>query len=149
MANIWEKFDKDFDAQEVEDNLKGEYKDSIDLPLGKYEVAPKRINFIENKKGAPMAIMNFEVIAGDLSGEEFAVFQNCGTDQTAAILIQFLKSLDENGEKIKFSKFSTFVQDAIEKFESFVGKNEYVIDKSKNKNDFDVYKIEQVFVLED
>ena len=148
MTNAWDKFNKDFDANAVQDKLKGEYKESIVLPLGKYEVAPKRINFIINKKGKPMAIMNFEVLEGDLKGEEFAIFQNCHNDDTAAILIQFLKTLDADGEQLEFTDFSTLVKDAEAKFRSFVGHFEYVIDKRKNKNDFDEYKIEEIFVLE-
>ena len=148
MTNIWDKFNKDFDANEVQNSLKGEYKESIDLPIGKYEAAPKRINFIVNKKGNPMTIMNFEVLEGDLKGEEFAIFQNCHNSQTVAILIQFLKTLDADGEQLQFTDFSTLVKDAETKFRSFVGHYEYVIDKRKNKNDFDEYKIEEIFVLE-
>lgn len=72
----WEKFDKNFDENFLNDVNEQAKKGNTfeELPLGKYEVAIDSMELTESKAGDPMVKYCFTVVQGDYEGRK--IFRN-------------------------------------------------------------------------
>lgn len=151
MANLFEKFNKQFDieglkkdVQDVSNNSGGgDYKN---VPYGEYEVAVEKMELKESSKGNPMLSIWFKVLsAGEFEGsilfynkvltKGFFIHQAC----------ELMRSF-ETGVEIEFDDFEQF-NDVIENvFESVQDAGlEFALKYSQNKKGFDKYEITDVF----
>lgn len=153
MVNIWEKFDKEIDLQGLKQDVEEAGKKSgqfEELPLGDYEVALSSMELKETKETKkPMITSTFEVIAGDKSGRLIFVNQVIETGVQISIGMNFLNSLTPDEENtLEFDGYAKLFED-LKPYEEHVKNNfEYVINVDKNKKDYNVYKIKEIFELE-
>ena len=101
----------------------------------------------ETKK--PMITSTFEVIAGDKTGRLIFVNQVIETGVQISIGMEFLNSLTPDEENtLEFDGYAKLFED-LKPYEEHVKNNfEYVINVDKNKKNYNVYKIKEIFELE-
>lgn len=152
MTNIWEQFDKDIDLEGFKQDVKEQDNKSGDfepLPLGDYEVALSSLVLKTTKEtNKPMITSTFEVIAGNHTGRLIFVNQVVESPMQVSIGLRFINSMMPDSAGIEFEGYAQLAQD-LEGAETTIKNNyEYVINLDKNKKDYDVYKIKEIFELE-
>lgn len=149
MANVWEKFDKTIDveglkkdAAESASNDGGDYKD---IPAGEYECAIKKLELGESKKGNPMLICWFQILAGEFEGSYLFMNQVLTSGFGLHIAKEFLKSLDSGVDVdfVNFKQFGGMIMDIAEKIDS--DGLEYAIEYGETKKGFKTFKINDVY----
>lgn len=71
MANVWDEFDKAYDLDGLNKDLKDNENNSgnyREVPHGTYEVAVNKMELTKSKKGKPMVSIWFKIAAGEFAG---------------------------------------------------------------------------------
>ena len=131
------------DTKEVEANGgTGEY---AEIPVGTYEVKIEKMELKESSKGDPMFSAWFRIIAGDYENQ--LLFMNAVITQGLQIgnVNRFLRSLDvtDTVEFKDYAQYNDLIMDIMEGIEE--AGLEYLIEYKKNKKDFPVYTVKEVY----
>lgn len=131
------------DIKEVEANGgTGEY---AEIPVGTYEIKIEKMELKESSKGDPMFGAWFRIIAGDFENQ--LLFMNAVITQGFQIgnVNRFLRSLDavDTVEFKDYAQYNDLIMDIMEAIDD--AGLEYLIEYKKNKKDFPVYTIKEVF----
>ena len=131
------------DTKEVEANGgTGEY---AEIPVGTYEVKIEKMELKESSKGDPMFSAWFRIIAGDYENQ--LLFMNAVITQGFQIgnVNRFLRSLDvtDTVEFKDYAQYNDLIMDIMEGIEE--AGLEYLIEYKKNKKDFPVYTVKEVY----
>lgn len=141
------KFDKQVDLeglkQDIEESANNDFKE---VPLGTYEVAIKKLELSESKKGDPMVKVWFKVISGEYKGS--LIFMNQVITQGFQIHIvdELLKSLETDVD-IHFESYSQYAELLADVYEAVDGNFEYALKYGENKG-FNTFEITEVFELD-
>lgn len=145
------KFDKMVDldglAKDVAEaaEKKGDFEP---VPHGKYEVKINKMELTESKKGKPMVTIWFKILQGECGGRLIFMNQVVTEGFQIHIIDTFLRSL-ESGINVEWpGSYSAFADMLMDIHEAIDGKLEYALDYGKGKNDFDTFKIVEVFEVE-
>lgn len=146
MADIFEKFDKQFDteglrkdAEQVAENGGGDFPE---IPVGTYEVVMTECELGESKKGLPMVRARFKILEGEFKNS--LIFYNQVIHKGFGLHKnnEFMKSL-QTGLDIKFENFRQYgelMMDVAEAAEGLVFALEY-----GEQNGFPTFEIADVF----
>ncbi len=131
------------DTKEVEANGgTGEY---AEIPVGTYEIKIEKMELKESSKGDPMFSAWFRIIAGDFENQ--LLFMNAVITQGFQIgnVNRFLRSLDavDTVEFKDYAQYNDLIMDIMEAIEE--AGLEYLIEYKKNKKDFPVYTVKEVY----
>lgn len=146
MSNIWDKFDKQFNTEELAkevaeaDTSTGEYRE---VPKGDYEVKVAFMELRASKKGDPMVTIWFRIVSGEYSNS--IVFYNQVINQPFQVSIanRLLSSLAP-GKQVTFESFSQYGNLIMDIYEEIDGKFEFALNYGENKG-YPTFKIEDVF----
>lgn len=131
------------DTKEVEQN--GGTGDYAEVPVGTYEVKIEKMELKESSKGDPMFSAWFRILSGDYQNQ--LLFMNAVITQGFQIgnVNRFLRSLEavDEVEFKDYAQYNDLIMDIMEEIES-VGL-EFLIEYKKNKKDFPIYTVKEVF----
>lgn len=131
------------DTEEVEAN--GGTGEFAEIPVGTYEVKIEKMELKESSKGDPMFSAWFRIIAGDYENQ--LLFMNAVITQGFQIgnVNRFLRSLDvtDTVEFKDYAQYNDLIMDIMEEIEE--AGLEYLIEYKKNKKDFPVYTVKEVY----
>lgn len=151
MANIWDKFDEEFDVDGLQEEVKeaaenggGNFKE---VPHGSYEVEVDKMELTKSKKGDPMVTIWFKIVEGEFKNS--LIFYNQIIPQAFQIHLanEMLRSLD-SGHDVEFVTFKQYGNLILDIAEEIDGVFEYALDYGQNKKGYDTYKITEVFELD-
>lgn len=146
MADIFAKFDKEFDteglkqdAAQVAENGGGDFPE---IPVGTYEVCMTECELAESKKGLPMVKARFKILEGEYKNSLLfynqVIHKGFGLHKNN----EFMKSL-QTGLEIKFENFRQYGElmlDVAEAAEGLIFALEY-----GEQNGFPTFEIKDVF----
>lgn len=131
------------DTEEVEAN--GGTGEFAEIPVGTYEIKIEKMELKESSKGDPMFSAWFRIIAGDYENQ--LLFMNAVITQGFQIgnVNRFLRSLDvtDTVEFKDYAQYNDLIMDIMEEIEE--AGLEYLIEYKKNKKDFPVYTVKEVY----
>lgn len=131
------------DTKEVEAN--GGTGDYAEVPVGTYEIKIEKMELKESSKGDPMFSAWFRIIAGDYENQ--LLFMNAVITQGFQIgnVNRFLRSLDaiDEVEFKDYAQYNDLIMDIMEAIEE--AGLEYLIEYKKNKKDFPIYTVKEVY----
>lgn len=151
MANIWDKFDEEFDVEELQDEVKDAAKNSggdfQEVPLGNYEVKVDKMELTKSKKGDPMVTIWFKIVEGKFKNS--LIFYNQIIPQPFQIHLnnEMLRSLD-SGLDVEFESFKQYGNLILDIAEEIDGNLEFELEYGENKKGYNTYKIKDVFEVE-
>lgn len=141
------KFDKQVDLeglkQDIEESANNDFKE---VPLGTYEVAIKKLELSESKKGDPMVKVWFKVISGEYKGSLIFMNQVITRGFQIHIVDELLKSLETDVD-IHFESYSQYAELLADVYEAADGNFEYALKYGENKG-FNTFEITEVFELD-
>lgn len=131
------------DTKEVEANGgTGEY---AEIPVGTYEIKIEKMELKESSKGDPMFSTWFRILQGEHKNQ--LLFMNAVITQGFQIgnVNRFLRSLEavDEVEFKDYAQYNDLIMDIMEAVEE--AGLEYLIEYKKNKKDFPVYTIKEVY----
>ena len=131
------------DTKEVEANGgTGEY---AEIPVGTYEIKIEKMELKESSKDDPMFSAWFRILHGEYENQ--LLFMNAVITQGFQIgnVNRFLRSLDavDEVEFKDYVQYNDLIMDIMEAIEE--AGLEYLIEFKKNKKDFPVYTIKEVY----
>lgn len=150
FAKFNEKVNKEQLAKDIAEAK--ENKGGADVPVGIYEVEVEKIECKETKKGDPMISIWFNILDGNYKGCK--LFHNLVIQPTSQYFgfqmhkaIEFIESLGtelELKDNTDLGALEEWVNDVFE----YIQDNglEYDLEFSKDKKDFAVYTIKEIFV---
>ena len=131
------------DTKEVEQN--GGTGDYAEVPVGTYEVKIEKMELKESSKGDPMFSAWFRILSGDYSNQ--LLLMNAVITQGFQIgnVNRFLRSLEavDEVEFKDYAQYNDLIMDIMEEIES--AGLEFLIEYKKNKKDFPIYTVKEVF----
>lgn len=131
------------DTKEVEQN--GGTGDYAEVPVGTYEIKIEKMELKESSKGDPMFSAWFRILQGDHQNQ--LLFMNAVITQGFQIgnVNRFLRSLDavEEVEFRDYAQYNDLIMDIMEAIDE--AGLEYLIEYKKNKKDFPIYTIKEVY----
>lgn len=141
------KFDKQVDLeglkQDIEESANNDFKE---VPLGTYEVAVKKLELSESKKGDPMVKVWFKIISGEYKGSLIFMNQVITRGFQIHIVDELLKSLETDVD-IHFESYSQYAELLADVYEAIDGNFEYALKYGENKG-FNTFEITEVFELD-
>lgn len=131
------------DTKEVEANGgTGKY---AEIPVGTYEIKIEKMELKESSKGDPMFSAWFRILHGEYENQ--LLFMNAVITQGFQIgnVNRFLRSLDavDEVEFKDYAQYNDLIMDIMEAIDE--AGLEYLIEFKKNKKDFPVYTIKEVY----
>lgn len=151
MANIWDKFDEEFDVEGLQDEVKDAAKNSggdfQEVPLGNYEVKVDKMELTKSKAGDPMVTIWFKIVEGKFKNS--LIFYNQIIPRPFQIHLnnEMLRSLD-SGLDVEFESFKQYGNLILDIAEEIDGRFEFELEYGENKKGYNTYKIKDVFELE-
>lgn len=148
MSNIWDKFDKQFNTEELAkevaeaDVSSGEYKE---VPTGEYEVKVAFMELRASKKGDPMVTIWFRIVSGEYSNSLIFMNQVINQPFQCSIANNILRGLAPEKE-ISFESYSQYGNLIMDIHEEIDGKYEYALEYGEKKG-FPTFKIKDVFEI--
>ena len=131
------------DTKEVEQN--GGTGGYAEVPVGTYEVKIEKMELKESSKGDPMFSAWFRILSGDYQNQ--LLFMNAIITQGFQIgnVNKFLRSLEavEEVEFRDYAQYNDLIMDIMEEIEG--SGLEFLIEYKKNKKDYPVYTVKEVF----
>lgn len=131
------------DTKEVEQN--GGTGDYAEVPVGTYEIKIEKMELKESSKGDPMFSAWFRILQGDYENQ--LLFMNAVITQGFQIgnVNRFLRSLDavDEVEFRDYAQYNDLIMDIMEAIDE--AGLEYLIEYKKNKKDFPIYTIKEVY----
>lgn len=141
------KFDKQVDLeglkQDIEESANNDFKE---VPLGTYEVAIKKLELGESKKGDPMVKVWFKIISGEYKGSLIFMNQVITRGFQIHIVDELLKSLETDVD-IHFESYSQYAELLADVYEAVDGNFEYALKYGENKG-FNTFEITEIFELD-
>lgn len=141
------KFDKQVDLeglkQDIEESANNDFKE---VPLGTYEVAIKKLELSESKKGDPMVKVWFKIISGEYKGSLIFMNQVITRGFQIHIVDELLKSLETDVD-IHFESYSQYAELLADVYEAVDGNFEYALKYGENKG-FNTFEITEIFELD-
>lgn len=149
MSDMFDKFDTEFDTQQIAADAiaaaanSGEY---VEPPCDVYEVKITYLGVGEAKKsGNPMAKVTFEIVAGELTGRRIYMNQVITNGFQTHLCNEFLRSL-KTSIPVQFTTYREYNRTMIDiKAECDERKLTFQLNFSKDKKNYNVFKIEDVF----
>ena len=148
MSDMFDKFDTEFDTQQIAADAiaaanSGEY---VEPPCDVYEVKITYLGVGEAKKsGNPMAKVTFEIVAGELTGRRIYMNQVINKGFQTHLCNEFLRSL-KTSIPVQFTTYREYNRTMIDiKAECDERKLTFQLNFSKDKKNYNVFKIEDVF----
>jgi hypothetical protein len=148
--NIYEKFDKMYDTEELAKEIK-EYEQNgsnfTAVPYGSYEVAVEKMELTQSKACKPMVTIWFKILNGEYKGS--LIFYNQVIVERFGLhkANEFLRSMD-TGLNIEFKNFAQYAQLLMDVHEAIDGKLEFGLNYSEGKKGYPVFEITDVFEVE-
>jgi hypothetical protein len=148
--NIWDKFDKAYNTEELAKEVQ-EQKESggnfTPVPFGSYEVSVTKMELTESKAHDPMVTIWFKVLNGEHKGS--LIFYNQVITQAFCIhkVNELLRSMD-TGLDIEFKTYKQYAQLLMDVHEAIDGKLEFGLSYEEGKKGFGTYEITDVFEVE-
>lgn len=144
------KFDKKFDLDGLKEDIRGAGTNEFEkTPHGVYEVSLTKMELGESKKGDPMAIIWYNIVAGEHKNKKIFQYQLVTGGFQIKLLLDLLKDMKvlppEDVDFYSFSQLNDLLLDIFEKVqqENLTFQLNYQAN-SKNPN-FDTFKIENTF----
>lgn len=141
------KFDKQVDLEglkrDIEESANNDFKE---VPLGTYEVAIKKLELSESKKGDPMVKVWFKIISGEYKGSLIFMNQVITRGFQIHIVDELLESLETDVD-IHFESYSQYAELLADVYEAVDGNFEYALKYGENKG-FNTFEITDVFELD-
>lgn len=150
MAQDYSKFDNAIDVEGLKNDLddieKGNKKPNDDeVPVGDYEVKIVKMELVASKKsGDPMVSIWFEILAGEYKGRYLFLHQIITQGWQLHIMNTFLRSLD-SGVEVKFDTYKQYGAMLLDIHEAINDKLEYLLSYTKDKKDFSVFTIKEIY----
>lgn len=156
MANVWDEFDKAYDLDGLNKDLKDNENNSgnyREVPHGTYEVAVNKMELVKSKKGKPMVSIWFKIAAGEFAGSlifynqvidnSFGIHSN--NDLLRSMDLDCVNNLGEHDHDVfqSFGQYGNLLMDAKEEIDD-AGLT-FQLAYTEGKNGFHKYKIEEVF----
>lgn len=143
--NIWDEFDKAVDTKALADDVKNSSDATYrEVPEGSYEVTIDKLELVASKQGKPMVSVWFKVLSGEYKGSR--MFMNQIIEQAFQIhsMNEFLRSLgtDKEIEFVSYKQYGNLLMDIMEEIE---GNLEFGVKFYRNKKDYPIYEITDVF----
>ncbi len=148
--NIWDKFDKAYNTEELAKEVKEQAQSGgnfTPVPYGNYEVTVNKMELTESKAHDPMVSIWFKILNGDYKGS--LIFYNQVITQAFCIhkVNELLRSMD-TGLEIEFISYRQYAQLLMDIHEAIDGKLEYGLQYSEGKKGFATFEITDVFEIE-
>lgn len=151
MANVWEKFDKQFDTKALKDDIKEAAENGttfVDVPLGTYEVAIEKMELVESKSSSqPMVSMWFKILVGEFKNSRIFMNQVINKGFQIHIVNEFLRSL-QSGLVVEFETYGQYAQLLMDIHECIDQNMEYALKYGETNKGFKTFEITDVFVVE-
>lgn len=154
MANIWKKFNKAINTEDLKKDVveaaenSGEYED---VPRGTYEVAVEKMELKESKKGNPVVSIWFNVVSDKCKGQKIFFNQVITQGFQIHIVNELLRKLleeDNAAWEIEFEDYEQYGNLLMDVMEAIENKFEYGLKYGENKKGYSTYEITEVFVLD-
>lgn len=157
MADLFDKWDKEFDAEglqrDVEEAAKNSTSNYKEVPVGTYEVAVDKMELIESKKGNPMVSIWFKIVAGEFKNSRIfynQVVQNgrgihSNNEMLRSMDLDCVHDIEDNGGKLfkAHRQYASLLMDAAEEIDT--NKLTFKLEYGEGNNGFHTYKISDVF----
>lgn len=149
MAVNWDEFDKKVDHEALNEDVKnaasgnGQFEDT---PLGEYEVKIVKLELTQSKKGSPMGVCWFEILAGPHKKAKIFYYQVVDSGFKIDIFNKFLRSLDSGVDVIwnkSYKDYANMILDVAEAIEN--AGLEYALKYDETDKGFKTYEITDVF----
>lgn len=153
MSNIFDKWNNQIGssfAEEVEEYDKGEQKERVEIPYGRYEVRIEKMELKECKSeksfGQPLLYVKFRILDGEYKNNFIHMNQVVFKPYSMHVANNFLKSLGTNFE-IKFDGNFGRYNDLILDIKEFISNQgyEYLLNYDQSKSGFKEYIIEEIY----
>ena len=148
MSDMFDQFDSEFDTQALAADVasaqanSGKYEEP---PCDTYEVKVTYIGIGKTKSDKPMAKVTFEIVAGELTGRRIYMNQVLTAGFQIHIFNEFLRSF-KTSIPVSFTTFREYNRTMIDvKAECDERKLTFLLNFSKDKKNYNVFTIEQVF----
>lgn len=148
MSDMFDQFDSEFDTKALAQDVasaqanSGKYEEP---PCDTYEVKVTYIGIGQTKAGKPMAKVTFEIVAGELTGRRIYMSQVLTAGFQIHIFNEFLRSF-KTSIPVAFTSFREYNRTMIDvKAECDERKLTFQLNFSKDKKNYNVFTIEQVF----
>ena len=149
--SIFDKWDKKVDSKALSEDVReveknggvGEYEE---IPTGKYEVNIEKMEIKETKNGDPMFSCWMRILAGELENKLLFYNQVITKGFQIALVNKFLRSLETGidiDSFIGYREYNNLIMDIHEAIDD--AGLEYMIEYSKNKKDYPIYTVKEVF----
>jgi len=148
--NIWDKFDKQYNTEELAKEVKEQKENGgnfTPVPFGSYEVAVTKMELTESKAHDPMVTIWFKVLNGEHKGS--LIFYNQVITQAFQIHLvnELLRAMDTDLD-IEFVTYKQYAQLLMDVHEAIDGKLEFGLEYGEGKKGFGIYEITDVFEVE-
>lgn len=150
--SIFDKWNKAVDVAELAKDTKeveanGGTGDYAEVPVGTYEIKIEKMELKESSKGDPMFSAWFRIQSGQYQNQ--LLFMNAVIVQGFQIgnVNRFLRSLEVlEDDEVEFKDYSQY-NDLIMDIKEAIDEQglSYAVDYRKNKKDFPIYTIKEVF----
>lgn len=149
--SIFDKWDKKVDSKALSEDVReveknggiGEYEE---VPTGKYEVNIEKMEIKETKNGDPMFSCWMRILAGEFQNSLLFYNQVITKGFQIALVNKFLRSLETGidiDSFIGYREYNNLIMDIHEAIDD--AGLEYMIEYSKNKKDYPIYTVKEVF----
>lgn len=150
--SIFDKWDKKVDIEALSEGIKNVEKNGgigefAKVPTGKYEVNIEKMELKESKNDKLIFSCWMRILAGEFQNSVMFWNQPITLDFQIALVNKFLRSL-ESGIDVDstfngYSAYNDMIMDIHEAIDD--AGLEYMIEYSKNKKDYPIYTIKEVF----
>ena len=150
QQNIWDKFDKQYNTEELAKEVQ-EQKETggsfTPVPYGSYEVSVNKMELTQSKAKDPMVSIWFKVLNGEHKGG--LIFYNQVITQSFQIHKnnELLRSMDTELD-VEFKTYRQYAQLLMDVHEAIDGKLEFGLEYGEGKKGFGTYEITDVFEVE-
>lgn len=149
--SIFDKWDKKVDSKSLSEDVKeveknGGVGEFAEVPTGKYEIAIEKMEIKETKNGDPMFSCWMRILAGEFQNSLLFYNQVITKGFQIALVNKFLRSLESGIDVdsfIGYREYNNLIMDIHEAIDD--AGLEYMIEYSKNKKDYPIYTIKDVF----
>lgn len=156
--NIFDKWDKEMDIEglqkDVEESAKnggqGNYKE---VPHGSYEVKVDKMELKASKAGDPMVTIWFKILNGEYKNSIIfynqVITQGFQIHNNNELLRDMVSGMEADMPEIKFETYKQYSNLLMDVFEAIDNNFEFALSYEAGKNNFNKYKITEVYKLED
>lgn len=150
--SIFDKWDKKVDIEALSEGIKNVEKNGglgefAEVPTGRYEIRIEDMELKESKNGHLMFVCKMRILAGDFENRVMYWNQPITLDFQIALVNRFLRSLesgiDVDSTFMGYTNYNNTIMDIHEAIDD--AGLEYMVEYSKNKKDYPIYTIKEVF----